>query len=303
MTQEIVPHSFDKQQQRQVLIITGLSGAGKNALMRTLEDLGFYCVDNLPVPLMSTFLQFAVTPQTNLLKVALGIDARGGDVTENFVQEATRLKAELGDGCRIVFVRSSEQVLLKRFQETRRSHPLARGISVQAAIRKEKKLLEPIRRLADITLDTDNLNIHELRRWVSESFDKELSRAITVNLVSFGFKYGVPAESNLVCDIRFLPNPYFIPALKALDGKAGEIDAFLFSQPAVQEYWELLSTYLSKTIAKYFEEGRFFANVAIGCTGGRHRSVAFVERLSRQDWGNTRFLVHHRDVSRADEKK
>ncbi len=303
MTQEILPHSFDKQQQRQVLIVTGLSGAGKNVLMRTLEDLGFYCVDNLPVPLMSTFLQFAVTSQTNLLKVALGIDARGGDLAGNFLQEATRLKAELGDACRIVFVRSSEGVLLKRFQETRRSHPLARGISVLAAIKKEKKLLEPIKNLADITLDTDNLNIHELRRWVTESFDKEHSRAITVNLVSFGFKYGVPAESNLVCDIRFLPNPYFIPALKALDGKAGEIDAFLFSQPEVQEYWDLLSGYLSKTIAKYFEEGRFFANVAIGCTGGRHRSVAFVERLSQQDWSNTRFLIHHRDVARQSEKR
>ena len=303
MNQETIPHSFEKVMQRQVLIVTGLSGAGKSVLMRTLEDLGFYCVDNLPLPLMSTFLQFAYASQTNLLKVALGIDARGGDLTENFLAEATRIKEDLGDSCRIVFVRCSEQVLLKRFQETRRSHPLAHGISLKAAIAKERKLLEPIKNLADVTLDTDNLNIHELRRWVSESFDKELQRAITVNLVSFGFKYGVPAESNLVCDVRFLPNPYFIPALKALDGKAIQIDEFLFSQKSVQEYWELLSTYLSKTIAKYFEEGRFFANVAIGCTGGRHRSVAFVERLSRQDWGNTRFLVHHRDVSRADEKK
>ena len=144
----------------------------------------------------------------------------------------------------------------------------------------------------------DTFNVHQLRAWVNDSFLENSKKEILVNLVSFGFKYGVPSESNLVYDLRFLPNPYFVPALKILDGRQGEVQSYLFGHPVTIDYWYRLKDFLSYSIQKYFQEGRFFVNVAIGCTGGRHRSVAFVEKIGKENWENVKFLVHHRDVEK-----
>lgn len=292
-------NNHDSQKQgRQVLIVTGLSGAGKTSVMRALEDLGFYCVDNLPVPLLSTFLKLAHT-QTNLGKIALGIDARGEQFLSNLISEVETIKqSDMQCKPKIIFLTAHANTILKRFQETRRKHPLSDDISLEQAIEKERLLLGPIMSMADVILETDIFNVHELRDVVRRSFSNETSRELTVNLVSFGFKYGVPAESNLVYDLRFLPNPYFIPALKILDGRKQDIKTFLFSQEAVIDYWERLRGFLNYSLQKFYEEGRFFVTVAIGCTGGKHRSVAFVEKICEEKWSHIKFLPTHRDVER-----
>jgi len=292
---------FDAKQKRQVLIVTGLSGSGKSHVMRTLEDLGFYCVDNLPIPLISAFLKLAFQAQTNVLKVALGIDSRGQSFLRGFLAELEKVKKQEHDLCkvRIIFLKASTNTILKRFQETRRKHPLARGISVEQAIEKECELIEPIKDFADVVYDTDSSTVHDLRKWVMATFSNDYRQEIIVNVVSFGFKYGVPAESNLVCDVRFLPNPYFIPELKMFDGRNEKIRNYLFAKDEVTDYWDRLRDFVNYSIKKYYEEGRFFANIAIGCTGGRHRSVAFAERLGNEDWENVKFLIHHRDVEKS----
>jgi RNase adapter protein RapZ len=293
-------NNFENKQSRQILLVTGLSGAGKNIVMRALEDLGFYCVDNLPVPLISKFLDFTFQSPQNSLKVALSVDSRADGFSQNLMQEIKKLK-NAKDNCyqlKIIFLNSSNKTLLRRYQETRRKHPLGKDESVENAILQEKKLLSPFIKLSDIVLDTDTFNVHQLRAWVNDSFLENSKKEILVNLVSFGFKYGVPSESNLVYDLRFLPNPYFVPALKILDGRQGEVQSYLFGHPVTIDYWYRLKDFLSYSIQKYFQEGRFFVNVAIGCTGGRHRSVAFVEKIGKENWENVKFLVHHRDVEK-----
>lgn len=287
------------QTQRIILVVTGLSGAGKTNVMRALEDVGFYCVDNLPVPLMSTFLNLAFHTNTNFSKVALGIDARGEQFLSTFISEMQQAQRSVSDCVfKIIFVNAREQTLLKRFQETRRNHPLAHKISIESAIENEKKIMAPIMALADVTLDTDTLNIHDLRTVIKKQFGQEHTKELVTHLISFGFKYGVPAESNLVYDLRFLPNPHFMPALKAFDGRSGPIQEYLFSQQSVQDYWVLFTNFLHFTLNKFYEEGRFFVTVAIGCTGGKHRSIAFVEKLGKQEWRGIRFLITHRDLGK-----
>jgi UPF0042 nucleotide-binding protein len=291
--------SKHQEPERLALIITGLSGAGKTSVMRSLEDLGFYCVDNLPLPLLPTFLKLAFNGQSHLAKVALGIDARGEQFLQSLAVEIQQVRATAVEcSLKIIFVSAQHQTLLKRFQETRRKHPLANSISVEQAIEREKNLMEPIMRLADVILETDGLTIHELRHLVSAHFSQGQLQELTVNLVSFGFKYGVPAESNLVYDVRFLPNPYFTPILKECDGRDQSVHDFLFSKPVVQDYWQQLEKFLHYTLTRFHEEGRFCATVALGCTGGKHRSVAFVEKIGHQPWPNIRFCITHRDVGK-----
>jgi UPF0042 nucleotide-binding protein len=281
---------------KQVIIVTGLSGAGKSGVIKGLEDLGFYCIDNLPIPMLSVLLNLAFQSQT--LKVALGIDVRSEQFFTDFLTEVQKIKKELGGNLKIIFLTASSETLIKRFQETRRAHPMAKDIDLVQAIEKEKKILAPIMDMADIKLDTNSFNTHDLRKWVSASFATDQSRSLIVNLVSFGFKYGIPAESNLLHDLRSLPNPYFIPALKALDGRSPEIQDFLFSQPPVLEFWNKFLDYTKFAIDKFYQEGRFFVTISIGCTGGKHRSVSFVEKLSQQDWPHVKFLINHRDVGK-----
>ncbi|HBS47784.1 TPA: RNase adapter RapZ [Candidatus Dependentiae bacterium] len=293
--------SFEKKFTRQVLIVTGLSGAGKNVVMRAFEDFGFYCVDNLPVPLISQFLQFAFHSQNDLLKIALGIDSREKKFFNDLMEDFKRIKKLEAEGMyqlRIIFLKSSDETLIRRFQETRRIHPLGHDKSVTDAIAEEKLLLSPLMEIADVILDTDNFNIHELRNWVRNSFLEKQLKQMHVNLISFGFKYGVPSDSNLVYDLRFLPNPYFVPLLKPLDGRDEKVQQYIFDYPVTTEYMQKLQDFLQYSLKKYYEEGRFFVNVSIGCTGGKHRSVAFVEQLSKQNWDGVRFVACHRDIGK-----
>lgn len=281
-----------------VLIVTGLSGAGKTSVMEALEDLDFYCVDNLPLPLLSTFLNLTQKKSSLFHNIALGIDARGEEFLHAFTQELTKLKDIINTNVKVLFLNANEKTLLKRFQETRRKHPLAQGIDVTQAIKKEKTILEPIIETADIILDTDDFNIQELRRWIRQSFSGEKQRHVYANIISFGFKYGVPPEINLLYDLRFLPNPYNILSLKHFTGKQPEITNYLFKQPTVIDYWNRLHDFLQYYLKKYHEEGRFFVTIGIGCTGGKHRSVAFVEKLAKEQWDNVTFLTEHRDIGK-----
>lgn len=284
----------------QVVIVTGLSGAGKTSVMRALEDLGFYCVDNLPVPLVVAFLKLVFQTQTSVHRVALGIDSRG----EQFL--SADVEGQLGElkqhpllwQVKIIFLNANSNTILKRFQETRRKHPLADGVSIEQAIENERQMLSPIMGVADMVLETDNFNIHELRQWVQSAFNGKNGRKLVVTLISFGFKYGVPSESNLVCDVRFLPNPYFVDALRNFDGRHKEIQDYLFVREDVIDFWDRLSNYVQYSIKKFYDEGRCSVTVAIGCTGGKHRSVALVEKMSELTCEGVTFLPLHRDVER-----
>ena len=287
-------------EKKQVLIISGLSGAGKSTVLRSLEDLGFFCVDNLPTPLFSTFLNFVFKTHTGVSKVALGIDVRGGTFLQGFVEELKLLReiSLKGANIKIVFLDSLDETIIKRFQETRRMHPLARDISMCEAIKKERSILEPIKKLSNEIHLTDESTVHDLRRWVIKKFSRGLVQELVVNIISFGFKYGVPIESNIVYDVRFLPNPYFVADLKKLNGQDKAVQNYLFAKEEVRLYWEKLESFLRYTLDCYYREGRFFANVSIGCTGGKHRSVSFVEKLAKQNWDNIKFVANHRDLGK-----
>ena len=285
--------------ERQVIVVTGLSGAGKASVMRVLEDLGFYCVDNLPIPLLENFLAFSFD-QPKILKVALGIDARDHKFLPDLQQALEQIQKNPKAACqlRIIFLNASDTTLLKRFQETRRRHPLGANCSLLEAITEERNLLLPVKDASDVVLDTDSFNTHQLRSWALQTFSGNQKRQMVVDLVSFGFKYGIPLESNLIYDLRFLSNPYFIPQLKPLSGLDAPIKNYLFDQPVVEECYAKLEAFLQYSLQKSYEEGRFFVTVGIGCTGGRHRSVAFVERLAKVNWENIQILVRHRDIER-----
>lgn len=287
-----------ESEQSQIIIVTGYSGAGKSTVLRALEDVGFFCVDNLPLALLDYFFHCVAREKIHERRLALGIDVRGGSNIEQLITELQKFCTQQICPIKIFFLTSSSAVLVKRFQETRRKHPLADEIDLFDAIEREKILLRPLIDMSDLVLDTDQLNIHQLRSFVRSSFIPGGHQRMIVSLMSFGFKHGVPLESNFVYDVRSLPNPHFIPELKQLSGIDGAVVAYLFSQPEVIEYWAKLLDFITYTIERSHAEGRFFLNIAIGCTGGQHRSVAFVEKLANQVIPNVQFLSKHRDIQR-----
>jgi RNase adapter protein RapZ len=281
----------------QVIIVTGYSGAGKSSVLRTLEDTGFLCVDNLPIALLGQFFDLTKQSTPGNKRIALGIDIRGGDSMESVVEALLEMKLQFPT-LKILFLRASASVLMKRFQETRRKHPLADIIHLSDAIEKERLMMQPLVDRSDIIFDTDQLTIHQLRNMIRTSFSQEQMQKIVVSLISFGFKYGIPTESNYVFDVRSLPNPYFVDSLKSYSGTDARINEYLFEKQPVREYWERLIDFIRYAIAKSYEEGRCFMNIAIGCTGGKHRSVAFIEKIALETMPHTHFLLQHRDIDR-----
>jgi len=271
----------------QVIVVTGYSGAGKSSVLRTLEDTGFLCVDNLPIALLGQFFGLIRDATLGSKRVALGIDIRGGDSMALIVE-----------ALKILFLRASPPILMKRFQETRRKHPLADAVHLSDAIEQERVMMQPLVDHADMIFDTDQLTIHQLRSMISTTFADAQAQKIVVSLISFGFKYGIPTESNYVFDLRSLPNPYFVESLRCYSGTDARINEFLFEKQAVRDYWERLIDFIRYAIAKSYEEGRCFMNIAIGCTGGKHRSVAFIEKVALEKMPQTHFLLQHRDIDR-----
>jgi len=279
-----------------VLILTGISGSGKSTLVRALEDHGFFCVDNMPVELIERVISLVETADS-MSRLALVIDVRAGQLLEKAPRVIERLKTERKD-VRLLYLEAREDVVLRRYSETRRRHPLDHGDGLRAAIYKEQALLVPLRELADDTLDTSAFSPHDLRAVVTERFVGTLtSPELHVALMSFGFKYGLPLDADMVFDVRFLPNPYFVPDLRALSGCDRAVKDFVVGSQEGGLLVEHATNFLRFLLPRFQKEGKHYVTVAIGCTGGRHRSVAVADQLAAtlKDAGH-RVDVRHRDV-------
>ena len=281
---------------RQLVILTGLSGSGKSTVLKTFEDLGFYCVDNLPVALIPTFSELHMQAGGEIQRAALLVDAREGGQLEKLPAILRQLRGE--NPATLVFIEASEDALLRRFSETRRPHPLAVNQPAIEGIREEREALQPIRKMADLILDTSQYTVHELRDYIQEHYDlRSAASSMVVSVMSFGYKYGIPSEADLVFDLRFLPNPNFVPSLKPLTGGDAAVVRYLLRDPETKAFLARLKAFLSYLIPRYVREGKSYLTIAIGCTGGRHRSVmianALGDALSGRDYA---VKVRHRDV-------
>jgi len=293
-----VNRSERKRDSRQLVILTGLSGSGKGSVLNTFEDLGFYCVDNLPVALIPTFSELYSEGRGEAFRAALLVDAREGQRIEELPRIFRELKAK--HPATLVFVEASDAVLQRRFSETRRPHPLGQQVPILEGIREERRRMATIRRLADVVIDTTKFNVHELRQFIIERFEKASSRPLLVSVVSFGFRYGIPADADLVFDVRFLPNPHFVPRLRPFSGKDARVARYIRSFPQTGEFLRRIESLLAYLIPHYIREGKSYLTVAVGCTGGRHRSVALAEVIRRalQRKGYSAKVVH-RDIDKT----
>lgn len=282
-----------------LIVITGLSGSGKTLAADCFEDLGYFCVDNLPVGLINPFRKLIQRSAEHAQRAALVIDARGGAFLEKFPAILQQLRDQ-SEPVELLFFECSDDVLKRRFSASRRPHPMARsGGTLEQAIEQERSALRPLRNIADRIIDTSAFTAHRLREFLRNAFEVTRESVPRINVVSFGFKYGVPAEVDLLFDVRFLPNPYFVDTLRPLDGRNPQIDAFLDKYASTGEFLERLQAFLSFLIPHYSAEGKSYLTVALGCTGGKHRSVAIAERLGQ--YFRTTDLpisVSHRDVGR-----
>jgi len=284
------------------VVVTGLSGAGKSHALRALEDLGYFCVDNLPIALITTFADLTLSGRREMRRAAVVVDVREGRELGRFPAVFRRLKRRYGRRIRLVFLEAADAALQRRFSETRRPHPLGAGRTVAEGITEERRQLLPIRRLANQVVDTSTLTVHELRRRVLESAGGARTVApLVVNVTSFGFRRGVPTEADLVFDVRFLPNPHFVSSLRRWSGRHSRVARYVMRAPAATRFLSLTTALLRFLIPQYIAEGKTYLTIAIGCTGGRHRSVAIAEalgaRLARAKGITLR--VRHRDVAEA----
>jgi len=285
-----------KSRRSELLVITGLSGSGKTHVSRALEDVGWLCVDNLPTALIPPFAELT-RDSPELRRAALVVDMREPGFQNHFPQVFRQIKGK-GLAVNLIFLESDEKVLLRRFSETRRPHPLAVNQPAIEGIREEREALQPIRKMADLILDTSQYTVHELRDYIQEHYDlRSAASGMVVSVMSFGYKYGIPSEADLVFDVRFLPNPNFIPSLKPLTGRDAAVVRYLMRGPETKAFLAKLKAFLSYVIPRYEREGKSYLTIAVGCTGGRHRSVmianALGDALSGKDYP---VKVRHRDV-------
>lgn len=284
----------------EILIITGLSGGGKSRAASYLEDIGYYTVDNLPAEMMVKFADFCAGSSGRYDRVALVYDVRSGEPTDILIETLERLKAS-GVNCRMLFLEADNQTIVNRYKETRRMHPLQKkGESVEQAIRREREWMQPVRDHADFVLDTSALSIAKLRSELLDLFGQQGDRGgLAVNVLSFGFKHGIPIEADLVFDVRFMPNPYYVPELKNKTGLDQAVRDFVFSFRQTNDFMEQLEKMLTFLLPLYAEEGKSALVIAIGCTGGHHRSVAvsheLAEYITEEGYQVTE---NHRDISR-----
>ena len=287
---------MEQQPQTQFLIITGLSGSGKSGAIKCFEDLGFFCVDNLPAKLIPTFVELCTKKGEELSRLALGMDIRERDFLQDFPEIYNRMRQRYGFS--ILFLESSDDVLVRRFSETRRPHPLAFDRPVLQGISEERERLTPIREMADIIIDTSTINIHELREHINKIYAPTgEEKPLVISIVSFGYKHGVPFNSDLIFDVRFLPNPYFHPEMKDKTGLDCQVKEFVFASPDWEEFRMKIQELLSFLLPRYTREGKTYLTLSIGCTGGKHRSVAiadFFEEQLRKEGHQVR--CKHRDI-------
>jgi UPF0042 nucleotide-binding protein len=285
-----------------VIVVTGVSGAGKSTALRALEDLDFYCVDNLPVPLLPSFIELLAarpnhSPGDQPAQAAIVADAREGEFLANHREVFKRLE-QAGHDIEILYLDAAEEVLVRRFSETRRRHPLS-GDDLRDGILREREILRPLREDADAVVDTGNLNVHQLKGVVQERYRRSAEK-LSVTLLSFGFRHGLPVEADFVFDVRSLPNPYFVEGLSAGTGEDEAVAAFVFSHPEARQVVGKMIELLDVVVPLAEEEGKAYLVIAVGCTGGRHRSVAVVRELQKRLKGGRTFSVRHRDLERRE---
>lgn len=260
-----------------LLVITGVSGAGKSTAVKVFEELGYSITDNMPLPLIERFMEMLSDPELAEAKTALVIDIRSGD-TKKASKIIDTLKTQ--HKAKIIFLTANEETLIRRYKESRRSHPLGKELTV--AIAKEKEQLDDIKSLADIVIDTSQLNVHEFYKELAEIFTEQNGHQILVCLKSFGFKHGLPSDSDIVIDVRFLCNPYFVESMKNKTGLDADVQEYVEQDPAYTEFFTKLKDLVSFLIPQYVKEGKKYLVVSVGCTGGHHRSVTVVEKLAQE---------------------
>lgn len=283
---------------RRFIILTGLSGSGKTQAIRALEDLGYFCIDNLPTQLIPTMADLSSREDAGLDKVAIVVDVREGGFLSQFPPAYRKLKAHARITPTLIFLEASHAALVRRFSETRRPHPLAPDRSVSEGIAEERQKLNAIRAMADHVVDTSSLTVHELRDlFMRMSRDGRPRNEMVVNLVSFGYKHGVPMDADLVFDVRCLPNPHFVDDLRDLTGRDAAVVRYMRRHPATHDFIDRLAAFLKFALPQYVQEGKSYLTVAVGCTGGRHRSVMIAEALKKSlaKVKSVRLRVKHRD--------
>jgi UPF0042 nucleotide-binding protein len=274
-----------------------MSGSGKASVLKAFEDLGYYCVDNLPVELIPRFAEMALQ-STEIRRTALVVDVREGSKLDQFPSILSAVRRMIPT--RVAFLEASDAVLLRRFSETRRPHPLGTHTPVNASLKAERAHLASIRALADIVIDTSKFNVHELRAHITERFREQTAeKSILVSCVSFGFRHGVPEEADLVFDVRFLPNPHFVPAFRPLTGLNARVAEYIRSFPQSREFIRRISDLLIYLLPHYINEGKSYLTIGFGCTGGQHRSVMIAEEVGKRlQKAGYRMKIVHRDMPR-----
>jgi UPF0042 nucleotide-binding protein len=287
----------DDQRKVQVVVVTGLSGSGKSTAIKAFEDLDYFCVDNLPVILLPDFLKLQEESTENFWHIALGMDIRERSFLESYPKVFAELR-QRDTNLEILFLEATDQALQRRFSQTRRKHPLVGMGTVMERIKAEREKLKNLKEMATRIIDTSNLNVHELKRMISRLYTVfQEQEALQLNVLSFGFKYGVPPEADIVMDVRFLPNPYFIRELRDLDGTQEPVIKFVLQQEQTQLFLEKFTELVNYLLPRYREEGKNYLTIAIGCTGGKHRSVVITDQLKDQLSGSgSPVTAAHRDV-------
>lgn len=281
-----------------IIFITGISGSGKTTALKTLEDLGYYTVDNIPVELINEVL--SLTKRAGIELITFGVSPRTKDTVKKFLDILGSLREDLRekkeDSVMLLFLDAKDEVIIRRYKETRRKHPFEEGNTIEKAIYIERVLLSPILEQSDLRIDTTDINIHQLRHRIKEIAGSSKDY-IVFQVISFGFKYGIPPEADLVFDVRFVKNPNFVPELKDLDGTHPDVQKYIFSDEDAIKYLDMIKDMIRFLKERLTKEGRYTATVAIGCTGGRHRSIAFAEKIKDflENELNTRCTINHRD--------
>ncbi len=280
-----------------IVIITGISGSGKTTSLKALEDINFFCIDNLPLPLLPKFLEIDLNPFSDIGKIALVIDTREGE----FIKKAPSLFQELrqeGYSIEILYLEARDEVILRRFSETRRSHPVKGVLSVKEGIEEEKKLLSELKEMADFIIDTSEMSVHQLKKFVQSIFlNSKKMKKMSISVFSFGYKYGIPHEADLVFDVRFLPNPYFVENLKKLSGKDNPVKEYVLGKQETKTFLKKVKDFLLYLLPLYENEGKSYFNIAFGCTGGEHRSVVIAEEVAKElSKKGYSVNLYHRDI-------
>lgn len=284
----------------EIVILTGMSGAGRSTVAHALEDLGWYVVDNVPAALLPALIHY--TNEARISAMAVVVDVRSGKFFDDLTSSLQQMSSDETPH-RLLFLDATDQALVQRFESTRRPHPLQGSERIVDGIARERTRLEDLRSRADIVIDTSNLNVHQLEKRVGEIFSPGKNKGVRINVLSFGYKYGIPVDADLLLDCRFIPNPHWVPALRPLNGMDSEVKSHVLASPGVNEFIERYVELLNQMAVGYLQEGKKFVTLAVGCTGGKHRSVAIAEeiaeKLNELDASVTiDALAVHRDIGR-----